>query len=316
MKKFLIPLFIVLVAATGYNFTSSPGAGCKIYQSHAPIVLRNKHFVTISGDSINGGNGSCIKLINCDHIRVTSCRLQNGTTDTSRGVWIVNCTNVQVDDNYITSVAQGVLATGSKHVNITANDILNVTSSTAGSYVQFISVTGGQNHITKNHCESLTGAKPQDGIDIVTSSGLSFSPIYIQGNDIRGGGPSKSGSGIKLGHSGGSWQTAQDNILVNCGTNGIVIDSGRNIKVFNNSIFSKQVTHVSYAGIRVINAATPLSVTITGNKIKWRDSANTERDTILLGKHQTGYLANTLAATIDSTLLPVQLLKHCNHVGF
>jgi hypothetical protein len=296
-------------------FSFTPTGGCKLYQAHAPILLTNKRYVVISGDSITGAHASCIKLINCDHIRITACKLQSTDKDTAMGVKLINCTNIQVDNNYITGVAQGVYASGGKHINVTQNDMLNMNSSTAGSYVQFVNVTGGSNRITKNHCENLTGT-PQDGIDVVTSSGLSFSPIYVQGNYIRGYGASKTGSGIKLAHTGGSWQLAQDNILVNCGTNGIVIDSGRNIKVINNKVFSKQVAHRSYAGIRVINAVSPVTVTITGNSVNWKDSSNTQRDTIFLGKHQVGYTANTLTAAIDSTLLPVQLLKTCNHTGF
>lgn len=315
MKKFLIPLltaFCFLLSA----FSFKPG--CKIYLNHAPITLSNQHFKVISGDSIAGGHSFCIKLVNCDHIRITACKLMTTDKDTAYGVWLVNCTNIQVDNNYIANVSQGVYASGCRHINVTQNDMLNMKSSTAGSFVHFVNVTGGSNRITKNHCENLLGSStPQDGIDIYTSSGLSYSPIYIQGNYIRGYGASKSGSGIRLADHGGSWQQAQDNVLVNPGTNGVVIDSGRNIKVLHNSVFSKQVAHVSYSGIRMINPVTPYaSLTITGNIVNWKDSSNTRRDTIFAGKHPTGYLSNTLAASIDSTLLPVQMLKVCNHTGF
>ena len=315
MKKLLIPLVLFLVAATGINF--KPTAGCKIYRNHAPIVLRNKHYVVISGDSIAGGIHNCIKLINCDHIRITNCKLMTTTKDSAFGVYINNCSNIQVDNNYIANVALGVLALNSKHINVTQNDMLNMKNSGGGSFVVFANISGAQNRITKNHCENLLGSSIADiGIDIAFSTGFSFSPIYIQGNYIRGYGTMKDGAGIRLADGGGSWQVAQDNILVNVGTNGILIDSGRHISVINNKVFSKQIAHVSYAGIRVINPLTPFSVTVTGNKIKWRDSGNTERDTIFLSKHPTGYLLNTLSASQDSTLLPVQLLNRCNHVGF
>lgn len=314
MKKLLIPLFAFLVAAIGYNFTTS---GCKIYKNHAPIILTNKHDMVISGDSIAGGIHPCIQLFNCKRIRITNCKLMTTTKDTAYGVFMQGCDNIQVDNNYIANVADGVIALDSKHINITQNDFLNMKDSGGGDFIIFSNVNGGGNRITKNHCENLHGSStPQDGIDIEESNGLSFSPIYIQGNYIRGGGPSKSGSGIYLANLGGSWQLAQDNILVNCGTNGFLIDSGRNIKIINNKVFSKQVVHVSYAGIRAVHALSVNSTTISGNIVSWKDSSNTRRDTLLLGKHQTGYLTNTLAAAIDSTLLPVQMLKTCNHVGF
>lgn len=316
MKKFLLPLVILLVAATGLNFKPS-GIPCQSYSLHGVILLQNKHNLVIQGDSINGAHASCIKLINCTNIRILNCKLMNTDKDTAKGVDIRNSQDILVQNCYVSNVAIGVYANGSRRITVTQNDMLNMKSSTTGDFVQFVNVNGGGSSITKNHCENISGSStPQDGIDLQNCSGLAFAPIWVTYNYIRGGGPSKTGSGIKLGDGGGTGQVAENNILVNTGTYGIYIAGGAaGIKVLSNTIFSKQIAHVSYAAIKA--AAYTVTPTITGNRAKWRDSSNVERDTThQVGKASPiGWSVNTVNASIDSSVLAKQLLKPCNHIS-
>lgn len=313
MKKLLIPLLIILAAAAGFNFTRpvKPAPG---YSLHAPIVLVNKHYVTIQGDSINGGHASCIKLINCDHVEIVNCKLMNTDRDTAMGVDIRNCTDVQIHNNFISHVATGVYVSTGRRIQTYQNDFLNM-NSTTGCYVQYNSVSGGGSFITKNKMEQLTG-NIQDGIDLHSCNALAYSPIWVTLNYIRGHGVSKTGAGIRLGDSGGVGQVAERNILVNPGTHGIYVAGGSAIQVLGNKVYSKQIAHVSYAGIK--GTGYTVAPVIKNNLIKWRDSSNVERDTThQVGKPAPiGWSTNTVNAAIDSTILPVQLLKPSNHLGF
>src|ERR1700754_2274179 len=61
---------------TNANLTSLATTTSK-YKLTAPVYLINASNITISGDSINGGNNICVTLINCNNIHITNSKLMN-----------------------------------------------------------------------------------------------------------------------------------------------------------------------------------------------------------------------------------------------
>ena len=111
---------------------------------------------------------------------------------------------------------------------------------------------------------------PEDLISMFNSSGTEESPISIRNNIFRGGGPSASGGGIMLGDYGGSYQIAENNVLLNPGQYGMAASGGNYIQILNNKIFAKQ-QYFSNNPLYVANYS-PVScgiITVKGNLVNW-----------------------------------------------
>ena len=306
-----------LAANVSNNNLTSLATTTSKYKLTAPIYLINASNITISGDSINGGNNICVTLINCNNIHITNSKLMNSPGQ--RGVSIYNCKNVTVDYCYVSNVATGVYAHTSTGVRVMNNQFLNM-KGTYGCFVQFDGVYGAGNRICYNKCENVDGianANIGDGINLYQSNGLATDQIYVLGNWIRGGGHNASMgfSGIVLGDLGGSYQDVEGNILVNTGFVGIQTQGGTHLTVKSNKIYSDKLAW-SCVGLASKNYSSSASNnnTITGNTVNWKAGYlnQGQRDTTFSAAKSnvmpTGWKVNTVKAAITSAILPAKMI--------
>ena len=207
---------------------------------HQPLPART--ISPLSRRTIAGNTLPCIILRNCHNVLISYSKLYNST---GVGIQLINCSNITIEHNYFNNVASGVYArriVPSGGIVVTSNQFLNMNGPyPRGQFVQFDNVKGPGNIISNNIGENVTGkSNPEDAISLYQSSGTLASPILINGNQIRGGGPSKSGGGIMLGDGGGAYLTASNNTLVNPGQYGIGIAGGSHISVINNTVYGTQ----------------------------------------------------------------------------
>jgi len=283
------------------------------YTSSAPINLNGAHDITISGQAINGGAVPAITLSNCYNVHITQNNLGNST---GVGVYLYHCYNITVDYNYIHNVSTGVYVdhpTGGGTV-VNNNQILNMNGpGPRGQFVQFNTVNGAGNQIEYNKCENIAGqSSSQEGINVYMSNGTASSPIQVVGNWIRGGGPGNASGGIQLGDTGGSYETASDNIIVNPGQMGLSISGGDHISFINNTVYAS-AQYFTNVGIVVWGQAgySVTNPTISGNKIKFINSANAENDNWIAAGNPTpsGWSTNTWNAGIDASILPATIIS-------
>ena len=294
-------------------FDHSQTLAIKPITTVAPIVLNGQSNLVIRGDSINGGSLPCITLINCKNIRITHCQLVNSSLV---GINLNNCTSIHIDSNYISHVSTGVYALACKSVQVVYNQMQNMQGPyPKGAFVQFDNVNGSYNRVEFNKLENILGAShPEDAISMYQSNGLSTDPIYILGNWIRGGGPSKTGGGIMLGDGGGSYQIAEYNILVNPGQYGMAVSGGTNMQIVSNQIFSI-AEPFSNVGLYYWNqSGHPSSaITISNNKVKFLSGLFGGENDYYIGSGSstpTGWSTNTWAANLSATILPAVIITN------
>jgi parallel beta-helix repeat protein len=283
------------------------------YTPSNTISLNGASNLTISGLSINGGMVNPILLTNCNNIHITQNKLYNSTQE---GIYLYNCSNITIDYNYFTNVSTGVEAVSSAGGGIVVNNnqFFNMAGPfPRGQFVQFDQVGGAGNSISYNKCVNILGQSyPEDAINIFESNGTPASPINIIGNWISGGGPSASGGGIMLGDSGGSYQYAANNVLVNPGAYGMAITAGDNNSMVNNFIYAsaQYFTNIgiyqwAWGGMPITNS------TITGNYVNFTNSAYQPNNSWLGTGTATGWANNTYGATfLNSNILPSVLITN------
>ncbi len=278
------------------------------FTASSPINLNGQHDITISGKSINGGNLPAISLANCYNVHITANSLGNST---DVGIYLYNCYNITIDNNYINHVSGGVYVDHSTGggIIITNNQFLNMQGpAPRGQFVQFNTVSGGNNSITYNKCQNILGqSSTQEGINLYKSNGTAASPILVDNNWILGGGPNSASGGIQLGDNGGSYEVASNNTIVNPGQMGISISGGDHQSVINNTVYasSQYFTNVGIvvwgqAGYAVTNS------TVSGNKINFKSSSGAQNDYWLASGEYTpsGWSSNTWNANINASILP------------
>ena len=149
-----------------------------------------------------------------------------------------------------------------------------------GQFVQFDKVSGSGNQINCNIAVNVPDqSHPEDAISIFSSQGEPGDPIQIIANRIYGGGPSRSGGGIVLGDSGGRYQAARDNVLINPGQHGIGVAGGQDITVSNNRIYSSQQVFTN-VGVYVWNqrpSALCGRIIVERNQVNWTASNGEKR---------------------------------------
>jgi parallel beta-helix repeat protein len=278
------------------------------YVSSQPIKLNGAHDLGIRGKIINGGTVPAITLSNCYNVHITGNILSNST---SAGIYLYNCYNITIDSNDISNVSTGVsvVNTTKGGILIIWNEFKNMMGPfPRGQFIQFDTVTGPNNLIDNNRCENIFASSyPEDAINLYKSSGTASSPIKVTNNWIRGGGPSASGGGIMLGDNGGSYQLASGNILVDPGQYGMAIAGGDHISMVNNSIYgrSQSFTNIGlYIWGQSGSACT--NNTISGNKVSFKNAANTENDAWIGTGESTpsGWSTNKWGANLDASILP------------
>jgi parallel beta-helix repeat protein len=295
-------IFIITAAA----FTLST-KGAKPDLSYA-INLNGYHDLTISGKVINGGVVPAITLTNCHNIHITKNRLGNSA---DAGIYLYNCYNITIDYNRIANVSTGVYVVNTSRggISVTHNQFRNMHGPMPrGQFVQFNAVSGPYNTISYNRGENIPGASnPEDAINLYKSSGTPGSPIKIIGNQIRGGGPSKSGGGIMLGDNGGGYQVASENILVDPGQYGIAVAGGDHIALISNTVYGR-AQYFTNVGIYVWGQGGYhcSNITVSGNRVKFMNAKNVENDS-WIGTGETkpaGWDSNEWGAQLSPEILP------------
>lgn len=264
--------------------------------------------MTISSMVITDENGDGITLANCSGISICFNVIKN-----SKGVAISlnQCSNITIHSNYFEGGSGGIYAVNCTNINVVYNQCLNIQKITPrGQFVQFNNSTGSINY---NKVENISGASStEDIINIYKSNGTSTSPIQVIGNWIRGGGPSVSGGGIMLGDSGGSWQIAKNNILVNPGQYGIAIAGGDNQSIVNNSIYASNLPF-NNIGIYVWGQAGTIitNANVSDNLINYTNSKGAlnggwNGETTV----PIGWSTNNFSSNINLDILPSQIIWH------
>ena len=299
-----------LQSTTPFTSASLVATTAITYKTSGPISLTGVKNITISAESITGGTVPCISLSNCSNIIITHCKLINSTTT---GVNLTNCVNISVDTSYISNVSSGVYAVDCQTIKVVGNQMKNMVGPyPRGQFVQFNTVSGAGNSVINNKCENIMGSSyPEDAISMYMTNGTAASPVTISGNWIRGGGPSTTGGGIMLGDNGGSYQTAENNTLVNPGQYGMAVSGGTNMQILNNQVYAVQNTFTN-VGIYVYNQYTTACslIIVNGNQVNWTNSAgisNPNWDDGNCGT-VTGWSSNTWGANITSSILPATVI--------
>jgi parallel beta-helix repeat protein len=283
------------------------------YSTSGNISLSNVHNITISGKSISGGTTPCIFLSNCYNIHITGNKLYNSS---DVGIHLYKCRNITIDNNYFTKVSSGVYAeqTTAGGIIVNSNQFLNMVGPfPRGQFIQFNNVSGPGSSISDNKGENILGQSyPEDAISLYQSNGTASSPIIINGNWIRGGGPSASGGGIMLGDNGGSYETASNNILVNPGEYGMAIAGGDHNSLLNNFIYgsSQSFTNVGLY-VNSINGYAETNTTVSGNSVLFYNSSNYKNNCWLapnINKPAGWDTLNIWGADISTSLLPKTII--------
>ena len=327
----LIVLFIIFICSCGSKnnslaTNSTIKIGARTYRSSGPVILTSN--TIISGLNIDLRNAPITGIIGkgISNVHITNCRIVNTTTFAIR---LNNCSNVTIDNCFISNAGFGVYAeNGSKSIKVNNNQFLNINGideNYLGHAVQFNNVTGGGNQINNNRIENIAGVAqhPHDIINVYHSSGIPGDSIQVIGNWIRGGqlskwpGKNDGACGIVLGDEYGSYQVARNNILVNPGAGGVANISNKGastgIKIDHNLVFSVQ-TPVTGQAIGVISNS---QADVGYNRINWTNSSG--GNTVNSAPYSQYWLAssptplnwstNTWAdKSIDDSILPAIII--------
>lgn len=276
------------------------------------INLNNVHDITISGKHFTGGKLPCINLTNCSNIHIIGNTFSNCT---NVGVHLYKCKNVLIEDNFFTKVSSGVYAeqVSEGGIKVISNQFLNMIGPfPRGQFIQFNNVSGPGCLISHNKGENcLDQSYPEDAISLYQSKGTENSPIIIDGNWIRGGGPSASGGGIMLGDRGGSYLVAKNNVLVDPGEFGMAIAGGDHITITKNLIFgrSQYFTNVGLY-INDIGGYQTTNCTISFNKVRYYNKNNYQNNAwIAPGTTKPdGWETNIFGYALNSSILPEKIV--------
>jgi parallel beta-helix repeat protein len=265
--------------------------------------------VTLTGLSegvLNFEQFNDITLVNCDNVIILDCIIKDSKKS---GIHLIGCNNITIVCNQISNVMSGIYAENCTGINIHDNRILNMQGPMPqAQFVQFNNSTG---KIINNTLINEAGkSNPEDAINIYKSFGTVDNPILINGNKITGGGPSTTGGGIILGDTGGAWQIASNNILVNPGQYGMAVAGGTNISITNNTIFAKQQPFTN-VGLYAWNQSGQLcsNITVGGNRVNWTKSDGSKNNWWNGGNCGViaGWSTNTYDTALNEAVLPLNL---------
>lgn len=242
----------------GVSYGQDPGARYKgAYTKSSPIKYVGKKDFVIDGLEISSsGNEISIALYDCENVIIKNCKF--GPSPLARAIHLEKCKNVTIIDCTFENVQTGLRASLSQGIKFEHNDVTNLVGPLKGAnelgiMAQFVEVSGAGNSISYNACENFLGdSSTEDIINLWMSNGTQQSPIVVRGNWLRGGGDSDSGGGILIGDGGGSYQIAEDNILVDPGQYGIGIAGGHNMTLRNNKVFAKK-QYFTNVGMSICN---------------------------------------------------------------
>ena len=233
-----------------------------------PIVIRGQSDVVIRNVRITNPNGPCILVEDSANVRIHNVRLGPCRSEAIRAKRV---DGLRVSRSTLRDAYRGVYALNSRRVQITRNDFLDFHRNIA----QFDKVEGANSYIMWNYGDTGIGnARTEDLVNLYKSNGTSGSPIRVSHNHFRGGGRSRSGSGIMLGDNGGSHQLAYGNTLVEPGQVGIGVASGSHIRVARNRIYQPKRSWSNVALYVWNQSSTPCNnVRVDRNEVTWRNAS-------------------------------------------
>lgn len=289
------------------------------YTKSGAIQHVNKSNFVIEGLEFSDIKGDVIGLYSCENVIIRNNKFSSSG---KRGVYLFNCKNVTIIDNTFENVRTALTASTSQGVKFEYNDILNLGGLLAlsddtenGFIALFIQVSGAGNSISYNACENIFGdSSPGDLINVNQSHGTAQSPIMVKGNWLRGGGPSASGGGILLGDIGGSYQIAEDNILVDVGQYGIAIGGGHDMTLRNNKVFGKK-QYFTNVGISICNwyeehFGKSYNITVEKNAVNYLHSTGRVSNWWVAGNMEPiiGKETNIYDPNLSASILPDKIL--------
>ena len=301
-------------------FHISYGQGARYtgsYTKSAAIKHVGKSNFVIEGFEISSNDADAIHLSNCENVVIRNNKL--GPSPTKKGIYLYNCKNVTIVDNTFENVQSGLVAYTSQGIKFEYNDVTNILgrlkgSNDVGVMAQFIQVSGAGNSVSYNVCENFPGeSSTEDIINLYQSHGTAQSPIVVKGNWIRGGGPSDSGGGINLGDLSGSYQLAEDNILVNPGQYGIGISGGQNMTLRNNKVYGSRQ---SFSNVGIVaanwyeNLGQTQNITVSNNIVNYTHKDGYVNNWWYAGNIGTinGKETNKYDASLNASILPDKII--------
>lgn len=312
----VLPLLVIC-----FSVFNTYGQGARYtgdYTRSSAIQHVGKSNIVIEGLEISTkGDESCITLYNCENVIIRNSKF--GPAHLNRAIYLYSCKNVTIVDCTFENVQSALIAGKSQGIKFEYNDVTNVLgklkgSKSVGVMAQFNGVTGIGNSISFNVCENLPGeSSTEDIISLFNSSGTLQSPIMVKGNWIRGGGPSLSGGGINLGDMNGSYQIAEENILVNPGQYGIGISGGNNITLRNNKVYGRRTT-ITNVGATACNwyreIAESFNITVAGNRINFTHRDGFQNNWWYAGNVEpvAGKETNVFDAGMNESILPDKII--------
>ena len=317
-KSFYFVLLYVTVLY--FNISTASAQTCVTGVQSNVVNITGVNNLVITNLRINPTNGqSCIVIKNCTNITITNCILGPSA---NLGIDMENCGNVTVSGNsFMNNMGAVYVANCTGGIKIDNNQFANVDGPfPRGQFVQFVNCSGAGNEIQNNVGENVLGvnSNPVDLINIFNTNGTSSSPILINGNKFRGGGPSGSGGGILAGDGGGSYITVENNMLVDPGQYGIGVPSGTNIKLLNNEVYGRQ-QHFTNVGMYMYKNSNYSSLpcgydTVQNNQVNFTDSLGINSPFYIPGSPPSVACSpivttpNNWNASIGPSILPSRLL--------
>lgn len=311
---------ILSIICIAIPFQNTHGQGSRYngnYTRSGQVSYTGKSNIVIEGLEISNVSGSAITISNCENVIIRYNKISQ--VGLKPAVYVYNSKNVTIIDNSFENVQSGLVASKSQGIKFEYNDVLNVLGSLKGGsnigvLVQFIEVTGAGNSISFNANENLPGqSSTEDIINLFNSNGTSQSPILVKGNWIRGGGPSTSGGGINLGDYGGSYQIAENNILVDPGQYGLGISGGDNMTLRNNKVYARR-NNFTNVGITTCNWYESVSkshtITVEKNAINYTNKDGNLNSWWFYKNMEpiAGKETNINNANLTASILPEQII--------
>ncbi|HHV87138.1 MAG TPA: T9SS type A sorting domain-containing protein [Petrimonas sp.] len=287
----------------------------------APAIQHvGKSNFVIEGLEFSNSEKDIIALYSCENVVIKNNKFSSSS---KRGIYLDNCKNITIIDNWFENVHTALTAHNSQGVRFDYNDVKNVggllknsNDTNNGFVVLFDRVNGAGNSVSYNVSENIFGeSSPGDLINVNQSNGTPQSPITVKGNWIRGGGPSPSGGGIILGDIGGSYQIAEDNILVDPGQYGIAVAGGNNITLRNNKVYGKKnyFTNVAIIGCNWYEEqlGKSFNITIANNSVNFTNKDGYSKNSWWIYKNiepVAGIETNRDDPTLSPAILPEQII--------
>lgn len=238
------------------------------------ITIRNLTFRNYVDNAINIRYGKNVVIDNI-HVHDTG----SGDGRKNGAIRVSHVQGLYVTNSHFERVTAGILPTESRGpVIIENNTALNI----GRNFVQLDQVKGERirvrfNSMERDDGELREGAKDvEDWINLHKSEGLPRDPAQVSYNRARGHGDSKSGAFIILGDGGGKYIVAEGNVGVNPGQVGMGLAGGRNIRINDNVMYSKNspVSNVAFYSADITESDVCQYHTIQNNRANWENGVS------------------------------------------